>query len=157
MATPPIRRRVRRTTGSKTVGDYIDRHGVRPVAVYIPEKLHRALTHAAIQGETTLQAILTVACNTFYGTRRDLPPLVAPTRTKQDVHKSFTWYADVDLHKRMKMLAVDLDGTVQQLILSAVVEYMKDSPLIKALKIKTGYAPYARTPAEAPRLPREAT
>ena len=46
----------------------------------------------------------------------------------------------------MKMLAVDLDGTVQQLIVSAVVDYMRDEPRIKALKIKTGYAPYARFP-----------
>lgn len=45
-------------------------------------------------------------------------------------------------------LAVDLDGTVQQLILSAIVEYLKDAPLVKALNIKTGYAPYARAPTD---------
>ena len=112
MATPPARTRVRRTTGSQTLGAFIDRHGLRPVSVYIPVKLHRALTETAIEAETTLQALITMACNTLYGTRHDLPPLVAPTRTKQDPHKSFTWYADIDLHKRMKMLAVDLDGTV---------------------------------------------
>lgn len=155
MTTPPTRTRVRRTTGSKTLGKYIDRHGLRPVAVYVPEPLHRALTLIAIESETTLQAILTAACNTFYGARHDLPPLVAPTRTKQDPHKSFTWYADVDLHKRMKMLAVDLDGTVQQLVLSAVVEYMKDAPKLRALKIKTGYAPYARAPIEGAPLPKQ--
>lgn len=148
MTTPPARSRVRRTTGSKTLGAFIDRHGLRPVSVYVPEPLHRALTHIAIETETSLQAIITLACNKYYGTRHDLPPLVAPTRTKQDPHKSFTWYADIDLHKRMKLLAVDLDGTVQQLVLSAVVDYMKDAPKIKALKIKTGYAAYARAPEE---------
>lgn len=156
MATPPTRSRVRRTTGSKTLGSYIDRHGLRPVAVYIPDPLHRALTYIAIETETTLQALITLACNTYYGTHRDLPPLVAPTRTKQDPHKSFTWYADIDLHKRMKLLAVDLDGTVQQLVLSAIVDYLKDAPKIKALKIKTGYAPYARAPLEGAPLPRPA-
>lgn len=146
MATPPARTRVRRTAGSQTLGAFIDRHGLRPVSVYIPLKLHRALTETAIEAETTLQALITMACNTLYGTRHDLPPLVAPTRTKQDPHKSFTWYADIDLHKRMKLLAVDLDGTVQQLVLSAIVEYMKDAPKVKALKIKTGFAAYARAP-----------
>lgn len=146
MTTPPARTRTRRTAGSKTLGEFIDRHGLRPVSVYLPEKLHRALTETAIEAETTIQAIITMACNTMYGTHHDLPPLVAPTRTKQDPHKSFTWYADIDLHKRIKLLAVDLDGTVQQLVLSAIVEYMKDAPRVKALKIKTGYAAYARAP-----------
>lgn len=157
MTTPPTRTRVRRTSGSQTVGNFIDRHGLRPVAVYIPEKLHRALTTIAIETETTLQAIVTMACNKYYGLGGDLPPLVAPTRTKQDPHKSFTWYADLDLHKKMKLLAVDLDGTVQQLVLSAIVNYMKDAPKIKALKIKSGYAAYARAPEELkapPRSPR---
>lgn len=147
MATPPVRRRTRRTPGSQTVASFVDRHGLRAVAVYIPEKLHRALTAIAIEGETSLQAIITLACGKYYGTHHDLPPLAAPTRIKQDPHKSYTWYADVDLHKRMKLLAVDLDGTVQQLVLSAVLAHLADHPKIKALKIKTGYAPYARAPA----------
>lgn len=146
MATPPTRVRVRRTTGSKTVGDFVDRHGLRAVAVYIPIAMHRALSHTAIEAETSLQAIITMACNTYYGTHRDLPPLLLPTRTKQTPHKSFTWYADIDLHKRIKTLAVDLDGSVQQLILSAVIAMLADAPKIKALKLKTGYAPYARAP-----------
>lgn len=146
MPTPPTRTRVRRTVGSKTVGAYVDRHGLRPVSVYLPEKLHRALTHIAINSETPLQALFTLACGTFYGSGREIPPLIAPTKTKMDPHKSFTWYADVDLHKRIKLLAVDLDCSSQQLILSALVEHLKDSPQIKALKIKTGYAPYARAP-----------
>lgn len=150
MATPPTRQRVRRTAGSKTLGKFIDRHGLRPVSVYIPYKWHRAFTEIAIEGETTLQAIITLACNTAYGTHRDLPPLTAPTRVKQDPHKSFTWYADIDLHKRMKLLAVDLDCSVQQLVMSAVVDYLKDHPKVKALEIKTGYAPYARLPVELP-------
>lgn len=149
MATPPARRRVRRTKGSKIVAEYLDRHGVRPVAVYVPEKWHRAFSKIAIEGDTSLQAIMTLACGTAYGARRDLPPLVAPTRVKQDPHKSVTWYADVDLHKRMKMLAVDLDCSVQQLVMSAVVDYLKDHPSIAALKIKTGVAPYARHPGSA--------
>ena len=151
MATPPTRTRVRRTTGSKTLGEFTDRHGLRPVAVYIPDALHRALTHTAIEAETNLQAIFTTACNAMYGTHRDLPPLVAPTRPTADPHKRYTWYADIDLHKRMKMLAVDLGGSVQQLIISAVLEHLKNAPKIKALRIKTGYAPYARTPESLPR------
>ena len=48
----------------------------------------------------------------------------------------------------MKLAALELDGSVQQLILSALVDYLKDAPKVKALKIKTGYAAYARAPAE---------
>lgn len=148
MPTPPIRTRVRRTAGSKTIGDYIDRHGVRPVTVYLPEPLHRALSKIAIESDTSIKALITLACNTYYGGKVKLPPLVAPTRTKTDPHKSFTWYADIDLHRAIKLLAVELDGSVQQLILSAVADYLKDSPRIKALKIKTGFAPYARAPED---------
>lgn len=148
MTTPPARTRTRRTAGSKTLGNFIDRHGLKPVSVYIPEDLHRALAATALEAETSLQALTTLACNTFFGHVADLPPLTAPTRTKQDPHKSFTWYADIGLHKRMKLLAIDIDGSVQQLILSALVEYLKDAPRIKKLRMKTGYAPYARAPEE---------
>lgn len=147
MTTPPARSRVRRTAGSKTLGEFIDRHGLRPVSVYIPEPLHRALTQTAIESETSLQQLMSLACQVHYGQPNNLPPLVAPTKTKQDPHKSFTWYADVDLHKKMKLLAVDLDGSVQQLILSAIVEHLKNAPRIRALELKTGYAAYARAPA----------
>lgn len=150
MATPPARHRTRNTQGSKTVGDYIDRHGLRPVAVYVPLPLHTAFARTAIAAESNLQQLLTLACNTFYGSRHDLPPLLAPTRTKLDPHKSVTWYADIDLHRRMKMLAVDLDGSVQQLILSAMVEYLKDAPEVKALGLETGFPAYARAPAVLP-------
>lgn len=152
MTTPPLRTRIRRTEGSRALGAFVDRHGLRPVSVYIPTELHRALTATAIEGGESMQAITTLACSKYYGTRHDLPALLAPTHTKTEPHKSFTWYADIDLHKRIKMLAVDIDGSVQQLILSAVVEYMKDAPRVKALKLKTGYAAYARAPGELPPL-----
>lgn len=136
---PPTRaRRTRRTPGGRTLADYMDRHGLRAVAVYIPEALHRALTTTAIETETSLQSIVTLACNAYYGTVRPLPPLVQPTRPTQDPHKNFTWYADLDLHKHMKMLAVEHESTVQQLVMSAVVNYMKDAPRVKALHIKLG-------------------
>jgi hypothetical protein len=151
MAAPPERKRIRRTEGSKTLARYLENNGLRPVAVYIPVDLHKALTHVAIEADITLQALVTLAVNAYYGTYRELPPLVSPTRIKADPHKSFTWYADVDLHKRVKLLAVDLDCTVQQLVLSALVDYTKDHQKVKALKIKTGSAPYARAPVNTPR------
>lgn len=43
-----------------------------------------------------------------------------------------------------------MDCSVQQLVMSAVVDYLKDHPSVKALKIKTGYAPYARHPVVTP-------
>lgn len=152
MPIPPTRTRVRRTPGSKTLGAFIDRHGLRPVTVYLPEPLHRALSQIAIEHETPIQAMMTLACTAHYGGKcPQLPPLVAPTRTKTDPHKSFTWYADIDLHKQIKLLAVEMDCTVQQLILSALVESLKGAPHIKALEIKTGYAPYARAPSDGVR------
>jgi hypothetical protein len=141
-----MRKRVRNTQGSKTVAEYLENNGLRPVAVYFPTELHKALTHVAIDAGIPLQALVTLAINAYYAGPHDLPPLVAPTRIKTDPHKNFTWYADLDLHKRVKLLAVDLDCTVQQLVLSALVDYTKDHKEIKRLKIKTGYAPYARAP-----------
>lgn len=147
MPTPPTRTRTRRTAGSKTLGSYIDRHGLRPVTVYIPEEWHRAIASIAIETETTLQTLVTLACNAYFGTDVvDVPPLIMPTRTKQDPHKSFTWYADVDLHKKIKLLIVDIGGTAQQLILSAVVDYLRNAPRVKALKIETGFSAYTRKP-----------
>lgn len=153
MTNPPIRSRTRRTQGGRTLADFVDRHGLRAVAVYIPVALHRALATTAIEHETTLQAIITLACNSYYGHDDvELPALTAPTRAKHDAHKNFTWYADVDLHKKMKMLAVMVGSSVQQLVLSAVVNYMKDAPLVRALNIQVGYAAYARAPEETPAL-----
>lgn len=146
MSTPPLRQRVRRTAGSKTLAEYIENNGLRPVSVYMPVPLHKALSQVAIEADISLQALVTLAVNTYYGGPRDLPPLVAPTRIKQDPHKNFTWYADIDLHKRVKLLALDLDCTVQQLVLSALVDYTSDHPKVKALKIETGYPPFARAP-----------
>lgn len=146
MSTPPLRHRVRRTAGSKTLAEYIENNGLRPVSVYMPTAIHKALSQVAIEADISLQALVTLAVNTYYGTHRDLPPLVAPTRIKQDPHKNFTWYADIDMHKRLKLLALDLDCSAQQLILSALIDYTKDHAAVKALKIRTGYPPYARAP-----------
>lgn len=153
MTNPPTRApRVRRTPGSKSVGNYVDRHGLKPVSVYIPEKLHRALATTAIESETSLQQIFTLACHTFYGAMDDkAPPLTAPTHPKQDPHKNFTWYADIELHRYMKLLAVRMTSNVQQLVLSAVVNYMKSAPKVRALKIKTGFPAYARAPDQSHR------
>ena len=150
MITIPRRERHHRTSGSKAVGDYLARHDMRPVAVYIPVKLHTVLTKLAIEAEASLQDFITKACESWYGEERELPPLVAPTRAKLDPHKIPTWYANIELHKRMKVLAVEVGSSVQQLILSALVEYAKDSPEVKALGIKTGYVPYSRTPSDPP-------
>lgn len=147
MNHPPLRARVRRTPGGKSLGEFVDRHGLRPVSVYIPEKLHRALAATAIESETSLQQIFTLACNTYYGGREvNVPPLTAPTHPKLEPHKNYTWYADVSLHRNMKMLAVELSSNVQQLVLSAVVNYMNSAPKVRALKIKTGFPAYARAP-----------
>lgn len=146
MSTPPSRQRVRRTAGSKTLAEYIENNGLRPVSVYMPVPLHKALSKVAIEADISLQALVTLAVNTYYGVHRDLPPLVAPTRIKQDPHKNFTWYADIDMHKRVKLLALELDCTVQQLVLSALVDYTKDHAAVKALKIQTGFPPFARAP-----------
>lgn len=153
MANPPPRKRVRTTQGSQTVANYLENNGLKPVAVYLPVDLHKALTHVAIDADISLQALVTLAANTYYAGPKDLPPLTAPTRIKQDPHKNFTWYADLDLHKRIKLLALDLDCTVQQLVMSALVDYTKDHKEIKKLKIKTGYAPYARAPLVTPPKP----
>lgn len=153
--TAPIRHRTRRTQGSRAVADFVDRHGLRPVAVYLPEKLHRALTATALEHDTSMQSFFTLACNKYYGgICPDVPELLAPTHVKRDPHKSCTWYADVNLHHKMKLLAVETDGSVQQLIVSAVVDYLKDAPRVKALHLRTGYPAYARAPERLPRLPR---
>lgn len=149
MSTIPKRTPDRRTLGSKRLGVYLDKNGLRAVTVYIPTPLHRALSIIAIESETSIQALITAACQTFYGTHQGVPPLAAATRTKTDPHKTLSWYADIALHKRMKLLAVDIDGTVQQLIISAILEYLKDSPHIRKLHMDTGYAPYARAPVLA--------
>lgn len=146
MPTPPPRKRSRTTDGSKRLETYMDRNGLRPVAVYFPVDLHRALTEVCILGETTMQALITLACNTYYGGPHDLPPLVKPTKVKLEPHKNFTWYADVDLHKRIKLLALDVEASVQQLVLSAVLGYTNKHPQVKALKIETGFPAYLRTP-----------
>lgn len=150
MPTPPPRKRIRTTQESKRLETYVTENGLKAVSVYIPVELHKALHEVAIQGEMSLQGLITLACNTYYGVHRDLPPLVAPTRIKTDPHKNVTWYADVDLHKRIKLIALDIDGTVQQLVLSALVDYCKGSKAVKALKIKTGHAAYARAPSIMP-------
>lgn len=153
MTNPPKNARTRRTAGGRALADFVDRHGLRAVSVYIPGDLHRALATTAIENETNLQSLVTLSCNNFYGQEDiELPPLTAPTRPKQDPHKNFTWYADVDLHKKMKMLAVMKGSTVQQLVLSAVVNYMKDAPRVRALGIETGFPAYARAPDELPVL-----
>lgn len=149
----PIRERTRRTPGGQRVAEYVDRNGLRAVAVYLPQAMHRALVSTAIDAETSLQALMALACDAHYSkSPTNMPPLVAPTRTKLDPHKSAMWYADVDLHKKMKLLAVELDGSVQQLILSALVEHLKDAPRVKALNVASGFPPYARAPAELPDL-----
>ncbi len=161
MLKPPLRVRTRRTAGSQSLARYTESNGLRPVAVYVPIDLHRALTSSLIEmsgdeGERiTLQAVITLACYRYYGETAELPPLMAPTFTKQDPHKSVTWYADIELHKKLKLLAVELDGSVQQLILSAIVEYMKEAPLVKALNLETGHSVYARAPRDTPPLPSE--
>lgn len=147
MSNPPLRQRVRRTQGSRALAEYIENNGLRPVSIYLPLAMHKALATVAIEADITLQALVTLAVNKYYGSHRDLPPLIAPTRIKQDPHKNFTWYADIDLHKRVKVLALELDSTVQQLILSALIDYTKDHPKIKALKVKTGFPAFARAPA----------
>lgn len=146
MPTPPPRKRSRTTDGSKRLESYMDNNGVRPVAVYVPIALHKALTEVCILGELTMQALITLACNTYYGAPHDLPPLVKPTKVKLEPHKNVTWYADVDLHKRMKLLGLDIGASVQQLVLSALVDYTKDAPQVKALNIETGFPAYLRTP-----------
>lgn len=146
MSTPPLRQRDRRTAGSKTLADYLNNNGLRPVSVYMPVPLHKAFSQIAIEADISLQALVTLAVNTYYGVHRDLPPLIAPTRIKQDPHKNFTWYADIDLHKRVKLLALELDCSVQQLVLSAMVDYTKDHARVKALKIETGFPAFARAP-----------
>jgi hypothetical protein len=146
MTNPPLRQRTRRTAGSRSLAEYIENNGLRPVSVYIPLALHKAVSQVAIEADISLQALITLAVNTFYGAAKDLPPLVAPTRIKQDPHKNFTWYADVDLHKTVKLLALEHDCTVQQLVLSALVAYTKDHPKVKALKIKSGFPPFLRAP-----------
>lgn len=150
MTALPTRQRVRRTRGSKTLAKFIDRHGLRPVSVYFPEALHRALAGTAIEADTSLQALVTLACHSYFGVESPLPPLVQPTRTHQDPHKSFTWYADIDLHRTMKIKAIDVGSTVQQLILSAVVSYMRKAPRVKALNIPTGFPAFARAPGSLP-------
>lgn len=147
MTNPPNRPRARTTSGSLTVGKFIDRHGLRPVSVYIPIELHRALATIAIKSDTSMQAIVTLACSKYFGRGDpDVPPLLAPATPTSEPRKNFTWYADIELHKRMKLLAVVLSGSVQQLVLSAVVDYMKDAPDIKALRLQTGFPAYARAP-----------
>lgn len=160
MNTLPKRTRVRKTTGSRTLEAFIDRHGLQPVSVYLPVAMHRAFTGTVLENETTMQAVMTLACNCYYGhgsSVKSLPPLAPPTHSKNDPHKNVTWYADIDLHRAMKMLAVQIDSSVQQLIRSALLDYMKDAPRVKKLKIKTGYPAYARAPDEIPKTPEAAS
>jgi len=155
-AAIPMKNRVRRTAGSRSMAQFVDRNGLTPVTVYLPEKLHAALEAIAAEADedTSIQSLLTIALTRHYGVRgaADLPPLTAPTRTTKEPHANYTWYGDVELHKTIKLLAVELGSTCQQLIVSAIVATYSDHPRIKKLKIKTGYPAYARAPAVLPRL-----
>lgn len=141
----PVRNR--RTEGSKRLSEYAERNGVRPVSWYVPEALHGPLVKIAAERGFAVQSLVTHACEVHYGAEeKALPPLVPPTHVKTDPHKNFTWYAPVALHKAIKLLALELECTAQQLITSAVVHQYKDVPEIKELRIVTGSAPYARAP-----------
>lgn len=157
MATPPPRATTRRTRGSKNLKAYLDNNNLRPVSVYMPIRVHAAISKAADAGETTIQALFTMACHKYYGHRCDLPPLVGFGTPPKEDRKVITWYADIDLHKKIRLLAMDLEGNVQQLVLSAVLDYIKDAPPVKALKIKTGYPPFGRTPVNLGPPPKAAS
>lgn len=147
MADLPKPIRTRSTQGSQRLADYAERHGVRPVAWYVPEFLHEAVSDMAVRNGMTMQTLITFACETRYGLDTPvLPPLVPPSHTKTDPHKNVTWYAPVDLYKKIKQLALDIESTAQQLITSAVVDQYKNTKEIKALRLVTGAAPYARAP-----------
>ena len=151
MATTPISApRIRRTKRGQTVADYLDRHNVKAVAVYLPPELHAALLEISAGTKETLQSMFTLACSTYYGGPHDLPPLAAPTRSKTTPQVCTTWYCDIDLHRRMKIVAMDIGSSVSQLFTSAIVATYKDAPSVKRLKIKTGYPAYQRAPDELP-------
>lgn len=146
--TLPQRKPMTRTKGSALVKAHIDSKGERQVAVYIPLEWHTALLEATKRKHGALQSNILTACSTYYGVVPPvLPPLVEPTHVRRDPHKTVTWYAATPLHDAMKKLAVDIRSSVQQLVLSALVDHMKNEPAIAALKIPTGSAPYPKAPA----------
>ncbi len=140
--------RTRKTVGSQRVAEYTARNNVRPVSWYVMPDLHAAVVAIAQRRDLTLQLLLTHACEVRYGQPDAvvLPPLVPPTRIKTDPHKSVTWYCPEPLFKSLKRLSVDIEASVQQLITSAVVDQLKDTPEVKVLRINTGVAPYMRAP-----------
>lgn len=156
-ATKPAVRQTRRSTPqSQRVADYAARNNLRPVSWYVPVGLHAALqqlTHKAKAASgaaeaTSLQAVVTAACAKAYGLgpKGGTPPLAAPTNTALEPHKRFTWYAPYELQKDMRLVAANIESSMQQLVTSAVVDYLKDQPEIAALRIPTGVPPFMRAP-----------
>lgn len=156
-ATQPTVRQTRRSTPqSQRVADYAIRNNLRPVSWYVPANMHAALHQLLDKAKaasgapeaTSLQAVVTAACAKAYGLgpKGGVPPLAAPTNTKLEPHKRFTWYAPYDLQKDMRLVAAGIESSMQQLITSAVVDYLKDQPEIAALRIPTGVPPFMRAP-----------
>lgn len=130
--TPP---RPRRTTdASKRQGEYLERHDRRQVGVHISNTLHAALLAAGDYERSYIQRTLTQACAKYYDSpRAPLPPLVAMEVPSKDTHRYYTWYADTAMHKKIRTRAAQHLATMQQLIISALINFTMDEPPIKAL------------------------
>lgn len=149
-AAPQTIRYAAKTSGSQRVTDYKERHNLHPVVLPVPLNIHKALSHHALDDGVTMQSLFTLACEKYFGSDPvTVPPLVA-TRRGQEKFKQPTWYADIDLHKRIRRLSIDTGASVQQLIMSALVDYLKDSPRMQAAEVTTGYPPMARGNTEMP-------
>jgi hypothetical protein len=147
----PIRQARRTTEGSKRVGEYLERNNLAPMTWYIEQDLHDAVTRvlAKTTPRTPLQAVVTAACQKWYGagTGTPLPKLVAPSNIRGTPHKRFTWYAPLQLHDAVKLTGLKANASIQQLITSAVVDFLLGHPEIKALGLERGVAAFKRAPS----------
>ncbi len=148
----PQKTRTRKTEGSRRLLEYNEQRGAKHVPWYIPLELHKALKLLAIYRGTSLQTMVTYACEQHYGDLKNVvvPPLTVPTRINGEPHKNYGWYAPIELATNIARLSVELEASRQQLITSAVVNQYKSEDPIARLQINTGSAPYVRAPANLP-------
>lgn len=153
--TPP------KSSGQRRLKDYLVNNNFKAVAVALPRELHRVLDRMVAEAKgaadtarpTTIHALVTVACSAYYSDEnvKTLPPLAQfePPRPNADGKgdRRFTWYADMDLFRSMKIISARHSCSLRQLIVSAVLERYKDTPQIKALGMETSGDPRWRMPS----------
>lgn len=137
---------------------YLENNNLKPAGIAIPRPLYLVLADMADRGKakggdevlSSKQALITAACSAYYPDAdvKVLPPLAKFPPPKSNAEGTgdprFTWYADEDMLTNMRIIGARFSCSMRQLIVSAVLEYYKRVPEIKALGIKTKVRPSLR-------------